>query len=143
MAHLHLGAADQARHELLRAMELGLPNGFVTPFAETLPKFGGLTEILLRKHWPQHLDQVISLSQTCIPNWLTLKNSLPDAKLFASLSPTELEIAYCAARGDTARLISKRFGLSEGSINNKLQVIYDKLAITTSPPRKALVELML
>jgi hypothetical protein len=143
MAHQHLGAHGQARSELQAALQSAVPFGFVTPFAETLPKFGGLIEFLTRKDYPDFHDAVIAVSRKCIPNWLLLKNEFPADKSFSQLSPTELEIAYCAARGETSRLIAKKFGLSEGTVNNKLQVIYDKLTITTNPPRKALVELML
>lgn len=143
IAYQHLGQLADARAVLAEAMDLSLPWKFITPFAETLHKLGGLTEALLTEKYPDLLKPVGTLFRELIPGWTALKNDADRARLVKKLTPRELEIAYCAARGETAQEIAKKYHLSVGTVRNIIQSIYDKFLITSHPPRKELAKIML
>lgn len=140
IALLHLGRTEAARTWLQSAMDIALPHGFITLFAENIVKLGGLVEELLDQHYPQWKAPIVSMAGRVVPNWMMLDDRLlPTAP--STTSVQDLEIAYCAARGLTAAEIAKRFHLSAGTVSNKLQRLNSALGAPSSRPTKGLREL--
>jgi len=143
VAHLNLGNVKRAEEQLLRAMSVALPNGFITPFAERIVTLGGLVEPLLKKHYPDWYDPVMDLAESVLINWVTVINWFRTKPLLPTLTIQESELAHCAAQGHSAAELAKRFHLSVHTVNNKMSTIYDKLNIRSRTPRKDLAELIL
>lgn len=68
IAYYHLNRYEDARTWLLDTMNLALPNGFITPFAENAVKVSGLVEELLKEHYTDWLEPVVDLACEVVPN---------------------------------------------------------------------------
>jgi len=132
----HLDQKAQAEQALLAAMQSSLPLGFITPLAEVLPRFGGLADRIMRQHFPDSHDPVLTLAAKLVPNWLAFKNEHPRRPV--RLEARDLEIAYRAAHGESAEAIASDLYLSPRTVNNRISVLSDKVPADGSTPRKRL-----
>jgi len=144
LACVRLGRIDEADLWINEAISRALPHGYYVPFAEHLIKFEGRLERLISREYPEWVEPTIELAQQLVPNWLEFRSvDTSEDNLSARrehLTVQELEIAYCAASGERAAEIAKKFYLTEGTVRNKLRRIYDKLGIHSTQPKAELAD---
>jgi len=124
-----LGHLDNAKTYLLDVMKDCLPHGFITPFAELMPLYGGILEQLLEREYPEYYYAVTEQSKRILPNWLDFHNRFTKNNITLILSPREYQMSLLAARGIPFKTIAEQFHISFGTLNNNMQTIYQKLLI--------------
>jgi len=126
-----LGRVDEAERWLLRAMEIALPHGFISPFAECASVFRGLLEKLLEREYPEFYDPIVNQWKRIIVNWITFHNRVTKDNLALSLSLRNYEIAVMAAKRVPNKEIAEHFHMSQGRLKNKLSEIYSELHVNS------------
>lgn len=125
-----LERADEAKHWLLDAMNIALPHGFITPFAESALAFGGLLEQCLEQYFPAYYQAVTEQWKSTFANWLTFHNQFTQDNITLILSLRDYELASLAARGVPYAKIAKQHNISVGHLQNIMQDIFAALLIT-------------
>jgi excisionase family DNA binding protein len=140
MACCALRRADEAKRRLLDALEIALPHGFITPFAESATAFGGLLEQCLEQKYPQYYDTAIKQWTLTFTNWRAFHNRFTKDNITLILSLRDYQIAQLAVRGVPYKKIAEQFHMSLGTLNNKMQMIYETLLIFEKPRRQTLAK---
>jgi len=130
----------EAKRWLSDAISIGMPHGFITPFAESATWFGGLLEQLLLQEYPDYFEIVISQWKSTCKNWLVFHNRFAKDNCTLILSLREYQIAIMAARGASNSVIAGHFHISEGRLKAIMHEIYGKLFIKS---RKELAKYVL
>ncbi len=130
VAAYHLGRKDEAKKWLLDAMNIALPHGFVTPFAEQIVLLGGLVEQCVMESFPSNYNSIISQWKRTGENWIAFHNQFTKENLTKILSLREYHIALLVASRVPYAVIAKQFSISIGRLKNIMQEIYEKLFIT-------------
>jgi hypothetical protein len=84
---------DEAERHMLHAMNIALPYGFITPFAEIIPLSGGLVEQCLTRQFPAYRKAVLEQAHYTIPNWIAFHNRFTHDNITLILSLREVAIA--------------------------------------------------
>ena len=126
-----LGQEDEARHYLLEAMSIGLPHGFITPFAENVTTLGGLVEHGLAQEFPECCQAVMAQSERTIANWGTFHNQFTKENITLILTLREYHIARLVAQHVPYAQIAKQHHISVGRVKNIMQEVYGKLFISS------------
>lgn len=124
-----LGRAEEARRWLLDAMRRNLPHGYITPFAEVIPLFGGMVEQCLKQEFPERYDAVIGQWKRTFANWLTFHNRFTKDNITLILTLREYEMALMVARRVPYEKVAEQFHLTRGSLKNAMQIVYGKLCV--------------
>lgn len=124
-----LGDKEQAKEYLLCAMKLGIPAGFIAPFADYLGTLGGLAETCLEAYYPHYKTPVIELWSRSFKNWMTFHNQFTGANITTILTPQEYQLARYIAHGASYAEASEQMNLSVGRVKNILLEVYSKLYI--------------
>jgi excisionase family DNA binding protein len=135
-----LGRIGDAEAYLRDAMATGLRYGFVTPLADGVHACGGLIEKLLKRDYPEYFDAVVGQARRAIPNWIAFHNLFTKESISQILSIRDYQIALLAARGVPNKKIAEHFSISQGTLNNRMQVIYELLFISGKSPKKELAK---
>ena len=130
-AYLDMGDKERAKEYLFAAMKLGLPAGFIAPFADYLGTMGGLTEICLDALFPQYKAPITALWSHSFGNWMAFHNRFTCENITTILSPQEYQLARCISRGASYAEAARQMNLSVGRIKNVLTDIYGKLYISS------------
>ena len=120
---------DEAERWLLKAMNIALPHGFITPFAENLTYLGGSLKQLFEREYPAQYAAVTAQWKHTVPNWLDFHNRFTKDNITLILSLREYEMASLAARGVSYAKIAEQFNISEGRVHNIIQEICEKLFV--------------
>lgn len=126
-----VGLEDEAQTEryLSEALELGMPCGFVMPFADSLGVYGGLLERLIARRYPRRLASVTELWSRSFKNWMDFHNEFTKENITTILTAQEYQVARCIVFGATCAQTAARMELSVGRVKNILSDIYGKLYI--------------
>ncbi len=138
-----LGDEGGAELYLLDAMKRNLPHGFITPFAELIPLFGGLIEKLLEREYPDRAGAVLGQWRRTFTNWITFHNRFTKDNITKILPLRDYEMALLAARGVPYAKIAEHFNISEGRLKNIMHEICEKLFISGRSRRKELAKFIL
>lgn len=147
LAYEHLGRYAEARTWMLGAMNVALPHGFIVPFAQKSASGGRIIEQLLKEHYPHLLGQYLRAAESITRNWVIFRLTMirpTDAAstLVRALTNEELEMTYAAGLGKSNLEIAQAFHLAEGTVKNKMRLIYEKLGISSSRPRLELRQVL-
>lgn len=138
-----LGRVDDTMRWLTDALKIALPLGFITPFAESVTAFGGLLEQCLERDFPEYDEAITSQWERTFIHWRDFHNRFTKGNVTLILSLRDYQIAQMAAHGVPYRQIAERFHISLGTLNNKMQEIYETLLVTEKPRRKELAKYIL
>ncbi len=139
MLHLHLSCAsayvllgdkEACSAQLAESLAIALPNGFITPFADTLLSCGGLLEPLVQAKWPQYYDSIVNNPTLSWKNWIAFHNQFAKDNITLVLSDQEYILAFHLTSGMTYAEAAKAMHLSVGRVKNLVSGIYSKLNIT-------------
>lgn len=131
MACFPLGREDEVKSWLLEAMNLALPHGFITPFAESSAAYGVIMEQLLEQEYPAHIEAIHVGWKCLFPNWVSFHNRFTSDNLTHILSHREHQLAVLAAQDVPYTQIAKHYHMSVGRLNNILQGICEKLYVSS------------
>lgn len=149
LIHTHIIAAvslmsltkvKKAKEHLVAAWEMALPDGFYQPFAEHHPVLQGLLESYLKKEHPEEFAHIIDIAKTYGKSWRRIHNELMEKTVAENLTTTEFVVASLYYRNWRIKEIADHMHLSERTIKNYLQIIYQKLGVNG---RKGLEDFML
>lgn len=129
-AYHALNQEDKAKTILLEAMRIGLPNGFITPFAENLTSLGGLMEKCLSQEFPNHSEAVVGQCKMNFQHWIFFHNQFTKDNLTSVLTLREHHIAQLVARRVPYKEIARQQCLSVGRVKNIMLDVYGKLLIS-------------
>jgi len=136
-AYLYQNHSEKAREALMRAIDICLPKGFLSPLAENISSLLGLMERCLQEAYPDQLQKVLSLHKSLSGSWLKVHNFLTREQIATILTRREYQVALSVAGGLSNRESARQLGLSPSTLKGHLQSVYQKLNITN---RKALKE---
>ena len=134
-----LGRTEDAEQWLLDGLHCGLHYGFITPFAESLPMFGGQIEKLLKKEYPGQFEAVFAQWERTFSNWGKFHNRLTGDNIALTLSLKEYEIAYLVTQGISSEEIAKRMHISLSRCKAIRGDVYTKLCIKSRKELKKLI----
>lgn len=126
-----LGRENDAKRWLLEAMQIALPYGFVTPFAEVVTTLGGLMERCLKEAFPACYDAVMDQWQHTWKNWISFHNQFAKDNITLMLSLREYHLAVLVAQHVPYAKIAKEHCISVGRLKNIVLEIYEKLLISS------------
>jgi len=130
IACYYLDRTNEAKQYLLETMEIALPHGFITQFAETITALGGLTEQCLKQSYPQWYDAVIEQAHRSMVNWVTFHNHFTKDNITSILTVQEMHVANLVARKIPRAKIARQLNYSEGWVDKTVNTIYEKLLIS-------------
>jgi len=138
-AYLYQNQMEKAREALMRAIDICLPKGFLSPFAENISSLLGLGERCLQETCPDQLQKVLSLHKTLSGSWLEVHNFLTREQIATILTRREYQVALSVAGGLSNQESAGRLGLSLSTLKGHLRSVYQKLNITSRKELKAFV----
>lgn len=124
-----IGHLDYAKRYLLEALNIGMPCGFIAPFADYLGKFGGLLGQYIEQYYPQYSQPIVKLWNSSFKNWIKFHNEFTRENISTVLTVQEYQIAHLIANGATYKDTSLKMNLSTGRVKNIILNIYSKLCI--------------
>ncbi len=124
-----MNRVEECDRHLLAAMELALPNGFITPFVEFWMNTGCQIEHLLEQHYPQWRDPVERVSAATWKNWIAFHNRYTRENITTLLTQREYRVAQIIVAGGTYQNVADELYLSLSTVKSMLSAIYDKLLI--------------
>jgi DNA-binding CsgD family transcriptional regulator len=140
VAYYALGRNEEAEKSLLAAIRFNLRYGFITPLADMVHASVGLVEKLIKQEFPEYHDAVVAQARRTAPNWIAFHNRFTKESITQILSIRDYQIALLAARGVPNKQIAEQFHISPGTLNNRMQVIYELLFISGKSPKKELAK---
>lgn len=126
---INLLQIEKAGEYIKKAWELAIPYGMYMPFVEHYSILQGLLENNFKKSDALHYDKVIELARVYNTSWYQVYNKKTDSKISNELTPTEFTIAMLYSRNWRAKEIAAHMHISERTVTNYIQVIYEKLNI--------------
>ena len=138
------GRLDAAERYLQSTLQACLPLGFFAHIVTAVTLFDGdLLETCLRREVPQHCDAILKLGAQVSNNWIAYHNRLTQEKVADALSPRDWKIMRSVAQGLSYQQTAQKFHLSEGTIKNKMQAIYEQFGIAGKNRRQQLAALVI
>ena len=131
---------QEATDYLVGALQISLPHGFITPFAESASAFGGLLEKCIKDQFPEYTFDIAGRWKRTFTNWMDFHNHFTKDNITQMLSLRNYQIASLVVRKVPYVEIAKKFHISEGRLKNIISEIYGELFISG---RKELSELVL
>lgn len=130
-AYLYQNRVDKVREALMRAIDICLPKGFLSPLAENIYSLMGLGERCLLEVCPEQLPKILSLHKKLSGSWLKIHNILTHEEITTILTRREYQVALCVASGLSNEDSAQKLGISHATLRGHLQNIYQKLNITS------------
>lgn len=127
--YVNLLKLDKAKKSIEKAWSIAEPDGILLPFVEHYSLLQGMIEVLLKKQNPNYYKLIIDLAKDYNVGWYEVYNEKNKKEVPEHLTPTEFTIAMLYSRGWRAKEISAHMRLSERTVMNYVQIIYEKLNI--------------
>ena len=126
---INLLQLEKAGEYIKKAWDLAIPYCMYMPFVEHYSILQGLLENNIKKHDVENYDKIIALTRTYNTSWYQVYNQKTKSKVSNELTPTEFTIAMLYSRNWRAKEIAAHMHISERTVTNYIQVIYEKLNI--------------
>ncbi len=140
VALMNLMRVDEAKERFMKAWELARPDHLLEAFVEHHGLLHGLIEVMLKKDYPEEYQIIVEKAFNFGVGWRKIHNPEANHDVADNLTTTEFTIAMLYNRGWTVKEIAAHMEMSDRTINNRIQVIYAKLGITS---KKELGQFML
>ena len=140
MIYVHIVAAmdlmslkrvNAAKEHIAQAWALAQQDGFIEPFGEHHGLLQGMIERFFQKDYPEMYEKIIAITYSFSAGWRKIHNPIARHEVADNLTTTEFTIAMLYNRGWTAKEIAVYMNLSARTITNTIQVIYQKLGISS------------
>ena len=126
---INLLQLNKAGEYIKRAWELAIPYKMYMPFVEHYSILQGLLENNFKRSDIDNYNKIIELARKYNTSWYQVYNKKTDGKVTMELTPTEFTIAMLYSRNWRAKEIAAHMHISERTVTNYIQVIYEKLNI--------------
>lgn len=130
ISYINLQDVQKAQQYIQRAWELAAPDGIYMPFVEHYNLMQGVIENYFKQQHPKDYERILALVKSFNLSWFELHNNISDIKVAQNLTPTEFTVAMLYSRNWRAKQIAAHIGLSERTVMNYIQIIYEKLHIS-------------
>ncbi len=137
---INLLQIENASEYIKKAWDLAITHKIFMPFVEHYSILQGLLENNFKKSDTENYNKIIELTRVYNTSWYQVYNKKTDANVTNELTPTEFTIAMLYSRNWRAKEIAAHMHISERTVTNYIQVIYEKLNING---RKDLVKYVL
>ena len=128
---MSLKRVEEARQHVAQAWTLAQPDGLIEPFGEHHGLLQGMIESFFQKDDPEAFQKIIAITYSFSAGWRKIHNPIAQHEVADNLTTTEFTIAMLYNRGWTAKEIAAYMKLSPRTITNTIQVIYQKLGISS------------
>ncbi len=140
VALINLRQTEKAREYLRSAWEIGGPGGLYMPFVTHHGLLQGLVESFFEKEHPEQYSHLVSMIHSYNKGWRQMYKMHSGRQIADNLTIKEFSIAMLFHRGWRVKEIADHMSLSERTVKNYIQIIYEKLGISG---RKELEQYML
>lgn len=138
--YINLLQLDKATEYIKKAWGIAKPYNLYMPIVEHYSLLQGLIENNFKKEYPQDYERIITLARNYNTGWYEVYNQRNKGKVTQELTPTEFTIAMLYSRNWRAKEIAAHMHISDRTVTNYIQIIYEKLNINC---RKDLEEYVL
>lgn len=138
--YINLLQLDKATEYIKKAWDIAQPHNIFMPIVEHYSLLQGLIENNFKKTYPKDYEKIIALARNYNTGWYEVYNHQNKGKITHELTPTEFTIAMLYTRNWRAKEIAAHMHVSDRTVTNYIQVIYEKLNINC---RKDLEEYVL
>ena len=128
---MSLRRVEEARQYISKAWALAEPDGLIQPFGEHHGLLQGMIEQYFQKDHPDVYEKIIAITYPFSAGWRKIHHLISKHEVADNLTTTEFTIAMLYNRGWTAKEIAAFMNLSPRTITNTIQVIYQKLGISS------------
>lgn len=128
---MNLKRVEEAKRHTARAWALAQDDGFIEPFGEHHGLLQGIIEIFFQKDYPEVFEKIIAITYSFSAGWRKIHSRISRHEVADNLTTTEFTIAMLYNHGWTAKEIAAYMRLSPRTITNTIQVIYQKLGISS------------
>lgn len=138
MAYLHTIAAidlinlskpEKAKIRMEKAWEFAGKDNLVMVIVEHYGLLQGMTEVFFKKNHPEAYNRIITVTKGFNVGWYKYHNKKTGRTVAGNLTTTEFTIAMLFNRGWKVKEIAAHIELSERTVKNYIQIIYEKLGI--------------
>ncbi len=126
---MNLSRPEDAKAHISKAWEIAESDRFYEPFAEHHALLQGLLEGYIKRKHPEEFKEIIEIAKTYGKGWRSVHNELMEKNVADNLTTTEFVVAMLYYRNWRIKEIAAHMDLSERTIKNYLQIIYQKLGI--------------
>ena len=140
MDYICLVQIDKAKESMQKAWEYAFHDKFFMPFVEHYSVLQGLVESFFKKEHPIFYSKIVEYSKQYNESWFSIYNNQSGNVVADNLTHIEFTIAMLYSRNWRVKEIASHMELSERTITNYIQIIYEKLHINS---KKQLEEFML
>lgn len=140
VALMNLMRVEEAKERFMKAWEIARPDHLFEAFVEHHGLLHGLIEVMLKKDYPEEYQQIVDKAFVFGVGWRKIHNPEMNHDVADNLTTIEFTIAMLYNRGWTVKEIAAHMEMSDRTINNRIQIIYAKLGITS---KKELGQFML
>ena len=127
--YMNLMNIKAAKEKIEQAWELVEKDGLIVPFVEHYSLLQGLVEVFFKKQYPEEYKRIVSRAKQFNNTWFALHNEKTGRTVADNLTTTEFIIAMLYNRGWRMKEIATHLELSERTVKNYMQVVYEKLGI--------------
>lgn len=128
---MSLRRVNEAKQHIEQAWALAQQDGLIEPFGEHHGLLQGMIELFFQKEYPEAFERIIAITYSFSAGWREIHRLVAKQEVADNLTTTEFTIAMLYNRGWTAKEIATYMLLSPRTITNTIQVIYQKLGISS------------
>ena len=128
---ISLKRVEEAKQHTAQAWALAQRDGFIEPFGEHHGLLQGMIELFFQKDYPEAFEKIIAITYSFSAGWRKIHSRISKHEVADNLTTTEFTIAMLYSRGWSAKEIAAYMFLSPRTITNTIQVIYQKLGISS------------
>ncbi|MGM9603447.1 MAG: helix-turn-helix domain-containing protein [Faecousia sp.] len=128
---MSLKRVEEAKRHIAQAWALAQHDGFIEPFGEHHGLLQGMIELFFQKDYPEAFEKIIAITYSFSAGWRKIHSRVSKHEVADNLTTTEFTIAMLYNHGWTAKEIAAYMILSPRTITNTIQVIYQKLGISS------------
>lgn len=126
---INLMQIEKAKKYIENAWALAEKDNLYIPFVEHYSLLQGLIEVHFKQNHPEAFNKIINATKKYNTSWYEIYNDRSEYTVAKNLTHTEFTIAMLYSRNWKAKEIAAHMNLSERTIMNYIQVIYEKLHI--------------
>jgi len=127
VAHINLHQTKDAEQCIEKAWQYIGPDELYMPFVEHYLLMQGVIERYFKKQHPQAYNKILNFVKQYNLSWYVMHNDDSEFKITQHLTPIEFTVAMLYSRNWRAKQIANHLELSERTVMNYIQIIYQKL----------------
>ncbi len=130
IALLNLMRIDEAKQKIEKAWSIVEQDGLIIPFIEHYSLLNGMVDIYFKKSAPEIFQKILTATKKFNSGWYKEHNEKTGEYIADNLTTTEFTIAMLYNKGWRIKEIAAHIELSERTVKNYIQIVYEKLGIS-------------